>query len=85
MYSDEQLIIMVSSGDIDLAVCDQQIAEASLKEFNNIDIKTDISFTQLQAWVLRKGSPILKDSLDKWISQIRENGLYNRIYRRYYK
>ena len=85
LYSDEQLIIMVSSGDIDLAVCDQQIAEASLKEFNNIDIKTDISFTQLQAWVLRKDSPILKDSLDKWISQIRENGLYNRIYRRYYK
>ena len=85
LYSDEQLIIMVSSGDIDLAVCDQQIAEASLKDFDNIDIKTDISFTQLQAWVLRKDSPILKDSLDKWINQIREKGLYNRIYQRYYK
>lgn len=85
LYSDEQLIIMVASGDIDFAVCDHQISEASLKDFSNIDIKTDISFTQLQAWAVRKNSPILKDSLDKWLGRIKGKGLYDRIYKRYYK
>ena len=85
LYSAEQLMILVAKGEIDYAVCDQQIARSTQKALPGIDIQTDISFTQLQAWVLRKDSPILKDSLDKWINQIREKGLYNRIYQRYYK
>lgn len=85
LYSSEQLIIMVASGDIDYAVCDYQIASRSQNQFPQIDIKTDISFTQLQSWALRKNSPILLDSLNSWLSQIKENGLYNKIYTRYYQ
>lgn len=85
LYSDEQLIIMVAKGDIDYAVCDQQIAESSLQHFPEIDIKTDISFTQLQSWVVRKNAPVLKDSLNLWFARIRENGEYQDIYKRYYQ
>lgn len=84
LYSTEQLIIMVAKGDIDYAVCDQQIANLSQKQFPEIDIDTDISFTQLQSWAVRKDSPILLDSLNSWLNQIRESGQYNDIYRRYY-
>ncbi|WP_455637937.1 transporter substrate-binding domain-containing protein [Parabacteroides sp.] len=84
LYSSEQLAIMVAKGDIDYAVCDQQIAKISKGNLPEIDIDTDISFTQLQSWAVRKDSPILLDSLNSWLSQIRESGLYDQIYKRYY-
>lgn len=84
LYSSEQLAIMVAKGDIDYAVCDQQIAKISKENLPEIDIDTDISFTQLQSWAVRKDSPILLDSLNSWLSQIRKSGLYNKIYKRYY-
>ena len=62
-YSSEQLMIMVEAGEVDYAVCDQQIAKALQKRLPNVDIETDISFTQLQSWAVRKSSPILLDSL----------------------
>lgn len=84
LYSSEQLAIMVAKGDIDYAVCDQQIARISQGNLPEIDIDTDISFTQLQSWAVRKDSPILLDSLNSWLSQIKESGLYDQIYKRYY-
>ncbi|MDR0750371.1 MAG: transporter substrate-binding domain-containing protein [Tannerellaceae bacterium] len=83
-YSSEQLAIMVAKGDIDFAVCDLQAARTLKKDFPQIDIDTDISFTQLQAWAVRKSSPALADSLNSWFGKIRKEGIYNKIYKRYY-
>lgn len=85
IYSEEQLIIQVAKGEIDYAVCDQQLAETYHRLFPELDFSTDISFTQLQSWVVRKDTPILCDSLNSWIKQIKKNGVYNNIYKRYYK
>lgn len=84
LYSGEQLAILVAKGDIDYAVCDQQTAKLSQKQLAEIDIKTDISFTQLQSWAVRKDSPILLDSLNSWFKQMRENGTFEKIYKKYY-
>lgn len=84
-YSEEQLIIMVVKGEIDYAVCDQQLAETYGKLYPGLDVNTDISFTQLQSWVVRKEAPVLLDSLNSWLAQIRKNGVYDNIYKRYYK
>lgn len=84
LYSSEQLAIMVAKGDIDYAVCDLQIAQLSSKSLEELDIKTDISFTQLQSWAVRKESPQLLDSLNTWLAEIKKNGLFDRIYKRYY-
>lgn len=84
LYSGEQLAIMVAKGDIDYAVCDLQIARLSKGQLPEIDIDTDISFTQLQSWAVRKDAPVLLDSLNSWLTKIRENGLYDEIYKRYY-
>jgi len=83
-YSSDQLIIMVAKGDIDYAVCDMQVALAAETQYPEIDIKTDISFTQLQAWAIRKTSPVLLDSLNHWLHIIRETGQFEQIYRQYY-
>lgn len=84
-YSAEQLIIMVAKGDLDYAVCDQQTALKAQKQFPEIDLATDISFTQLQSWAVRNTSPALLDSLNQWFRTMRDEGLYDQIYRRYYK
>lgn len=85
LYSDEQLIIQVAKGDIDFAVCNQQNAERMAKQYPEIDIQTDISFTQLQSWAVRMESPILLDSLNYWLDTLKKNGLYDKVYNRYYK
>ena len=84
-YSSEQIIIMVARGDIDYAVCDLQIATVAARQFPEIDIGTDISFTQLQSWAVRKESVALLDSLNNWFKIIRDRGIYDEIYKRYYK
>ena len=69
LYSDELLIYQVAEGDIDYAVVDYEIAAKNKKIFPQIDIQTDISFTQFQAWALRKDASILLDSLNNWLKQ----------------
>ena len=85
LYAGEQLAILVAKGDIDYAVCDQQIARTIKNQLPEIDMDTDISFTQLQSWAVRKDAPILLDSLNSWLNQLRKTGLFDRIYRKYYK
>lgn len=84
LYSSEQLAIMVAKGDIDFAVCDQRIAAESAERLPELDIQTDISFTQLQAWAVRRDSPALRDSLNAWLERLHANGGFDRIYKKYY-
>lgn len=84
LYSSEQLAIMVAKGDIDFAVCDQRIAAESAARLPELDIQTDISFTQLQAWAVRRDSPALRDSLNTWLGRLHQNGTFDKIYQKYY-
>jgi Predicted soluble lytic transglycosylase fused to an ABC-type amino acid-binding protein len=68
-YPQEQILSMVASGEIDYAVIDKEIATRNQKKFPEIDMNIDISFTQLQAWAVRKDSPVLLDSLNIWIAE----------------
>jgi len=76
---------MVAKGEIDFTVCDLHVAQTSQKLFPEIDIETDISFTQLQSWALRKDSPALLDSLNHWFGILRETKQFDKIYQEYYK
>ncbi|MCL1938743.1 MAG: transporter substrate-binding domain-containing protein [Candidatus Azobacteroides sp.] len=69
-YTQEQILYMVAYRQIDYAVVDKKIALKNKTLFPGIDINTDISFTQLQAWAVRKDSPLLLDSLNRWISAL---------------
>jgi len=66
-FTSEHLIYMVEKKEIDYAVVDKEIASKNAQLFPGLDFNTDISFTQLQAWALRKNSPVLLDSLNVWI------------------
>ncbi|MDR3218596.1 MAG: transporter substrate-binding domain-containing protein [Dysgonamonadaceae bacterium] len=70
-YTSEQLIYMVAQKEINYAVVDKEIALKNTKLFPELDFDTDISFTQLQAWAVRKTSPVLLDSLNVWIKDFK--------------
>lgn len=83
-YASEQLMALVAHGDIDYAVCDESIAVTSIDSFPQLDISTDISFTQFYSWGVSKQSPILLDSLNNWLKTFKEEQKYEKIYRKYY-
>jgi Predicted soluble lytic transglycosylase fused to an ABC-type amino acid-binding protein len=84
-YGAEQLMAMVAHGDISYAVCDASIAEASIDSFPQLDIHTDISFTQFYSWGVSKKSPVLLDSLNSWLKIFTKSKEYQRIFKKYYK
>ena len=71
-YGPEQLIAMVAHGDIDYAVCDENIARAVTDSMPQIDFSTDISFTQFYSWAVSKKSPALLDSLNTWLEDFKQ-------------
>lgn len=83
-YGPEQLLAMVSEGDIDYAVCDEAIAKKSLGSFPNLDTQTDISFTQIYAWGVSKQSVALLDSLNAWLDKFVGTTEYKTLYNKYY-
>jgi membrane-bound lytic murein transglycosylase MltF len=74
-YAQEQLVYMVAYGETDYAVVANEIALKNAQLFPDIDVQTDISFTQYQAWAVRKNSPALLDSLNVWISDYKSRKL----------
>lgn len=83
-YGAEQLIILVATGEIEYAVCDEVQAATIAADYKNIDYRTDISFTQLMSWTLRQESVALRDSIDKWLSIIQESDEYKQLYTKYF-
>lgn len=84
-YGSEHLLAMVSAGDIDYAVCEENIARASLEDFPNLDIKTDISFTQFYSWGTNKQSTALLDTLNCWLDDYLDTKAYKKLYKKYFK
>jgi len=85
LYGTEQLVMMVASGDIDFTVCDEKVARLLSASLPEIDIETDISFTQLESWAVRRDSPVLLDSLNSWLKRFRETPAFQRIFEKYYE
>ncbi len=84
-YGSEQLAMMVAAKEIDYAVCDEVVASRVAGSMPEIDYATLIGFTHLEAWAVSEKSPVLLDSLNVWIKQVKTTKEYERIYKKYYK
>jgi len=80
----EQLIKMVANGDIDFTVSDENMAKVNNTYYPGIDISTAISFSQNQAWAVRKGSVELKKEIDSWLESFTKTTKYAVIYKKYF-
>lgn len=74
--SNEQLIAMVADSTIDYAVCSNRIAKQMKNILPQIDVSTKITIPLPQAWAVRHSSPILKDSLNVWLEEIKKSEKY---------
>ena len=68
----EQLFEKVAKNDIDYLATDLETALKNAESFPDLDFSIDVGFTQMQAWALRKNSPVLLDSLNVWITEFKE-------------
>ena len=84
-YNEEQLAMRVAAKEIDYTIIDENRAREIAARIPEIDIDTDISFTQLESWAVRKDSPLLLDSLNGWLAGFKNTNAFNAIYKRYYK
>lgn len=84
-YNTEEIIKMVSDGDIKYTVADNSIAEINKSYYSNIDISTKVSLSQRVAWSVRKDSPELRDAINLWLKDIKKTSFYNITYSKYFK
>lgn len=65
----EDLIAMVSNGEIPLTVVDSHIAQLNKTYYPDIDVDVTISFPQRAAWAVAPSKAWLGDSIDAWTGE----------------
>jgi membrane-bound lytic murein transglycosylase F len=82
--SAEELIEMVSEGMIDYTVTEANLARINQRFYENLDISLSLSVKQKVAFGLRKSSPLLKASLDKWLELFMRKTAFKYMKHKYY-
>lgn len=62
----EDLIALVSSGQIPLTVVDSDIARLNETYFHDLDISTEVSMPQRASWAVAPGNTALADEVNSW-------------------
>ena len=81
----EDLIRMVSRGEIAYTVADDDLARLNKTYFRNLHTDLQISFDQRSSWVVRNDTPILADSLNSWFESKSAEPVFLRIMKRYFE
>ena len=81
----EDLIRMVSRGEIGYTVADADLARLNHTYFRNIDVDLQVSFDQRSSWVVRRDMPVLADSLNSWFESKTDEPVFLRIIKRYFE
>lgn len=85
-FEAEGLIDLVGKGEIEFAVCDENIALVNAARFPDIDIGTSLSSHQNLAWAIRKkNSGQLEEELNQWIRTFRETQTFAILYSKYFR
>lgn len=83
--SSEEIISLVANGEIEYAVCDENVAKVNTSYYPEIDANTAISFPQNLAWAVRKDSPQLLSEINNWMDGFTKTRRYALIYNKYFK
>lgn len=83
-YGVEQLLMLVAKGEIAFVACDEAMAKQMCAIYPQLDAETHLGFSQFQSWVIRGDNPILLDSLNSWMDEIKQSVAYKSIYDTYF-
>lgn len=81
----EDLIQMVSEGEIKYTVSDENIARLNKTYYKNIDISLPVSFQQRSQWAVRRDSPELAKAIDAWFDQKENKLVYQSVMKKYFE
>lgn len=81
----EDLIEMVSKGDIPYTISDDKIARLNKTYYWNIDVSLEVSFQQRSSWVVRRSSPELAEAINAWASDKVSENVYKAASKRYFE
>lgn len=81
----EDLIRMVSRGEIRYTVAESSVARVNHTYFRNLNIDMPVSFDQRTSWTVRKDSPVLADSLNAWFERAHKDQSDIRFSKRYFE
>mgnify|MGYP000002425375 FL=1 len=81
----EDLIGMVSQGEIPYTVSNENIARLNKTYFWNLNVSLKISFMQRSSWVVRKSSPELAKAIDTWATDKAATHVYKALTKRYFE
>ena len=85
-FEAEALIQLVDKGEINYAVCDENLASVNATYYAGIDVATQLSNPQNLAWGIRKtNSNQLKKELDQWIVNFKKTQTFALLYSKYFK
>jgi membrane-bound lytic murein transglycosylase F len=83
--STEDLIEMVSKGQISYTVSDVDMAKLNKTYFSNINTTLVVGHAQRSSWAVRKDMPELATAVSKWFEENEKNAKYQRIIKRYFE
>ena len=81
----EQLIQRVALGEIDYAICDENVGLVNATYFPQLDVETAISFPQNVAWGVRHRSDSLRKEIDQWLLEFKKTRRYAILYNKYFQ
>jgi membrane-bound lytic murein transglycosylase F len=81
----EQLIYLVSIGEISYTITDEILARVNQTYFSELDVETAISFHQNMGWAVRKGSDGLLGELNAWMNEFLQSKRFKSIYSKYFE
>lgn len=70
LYSSEQLLILVASGERPNAAVSRAVAEKMKERYPRLDISLGLSFNQFHSWALNPRDSLLRDSVSAWLREI---------------
>ena len=83
--STEDLIAKVAGGEIEYAVCDNDLARLNKTYYPQLNINLAISFDQRASWAVRKGSPLLAETVNQWHNENLTSPAYRASTKRYFE
>ncbi|MDD2961597.1 MAG: transglycosylase SLT domain-containing protein [Muribaculaceae bacterium] len=81
----EDLIEMVSGGEIPLTIVDSDIARLNRTYYDNIDISLQVSFPQRASWAVSKKQIWLGDTINKWFKEAKNEASSKALLKRYFE
>ncbi|MBN1112289.1 MAG: transporter substrate-binding domain-containing protein [Bacteroidales bacterium] len=80
----EDIIKLISKGEINYTVCDENVAQVNQTYYSNIDINISLSNDQQIAWGVRKTSSHLLNAINNWLYESKKTGQTRILYTKYF-